>query len=361
MNILIDIGHPAHIHLFKNLSWNLASKGHQVFFAVRDIPVAKRLLDYYGFEYYDLGKKQDGLIGKAYTILTQDLKLFKFVKSKKIDFGLSSGIVLPHVSRVTSMKSFVFDDDDDSVEKFVTRFAHPFADVVFSPEGIERRTIHKLMYPSTHEWAYLHPNYFKPDPKVLGKAGIQSGERFFVMRFVAFKGHHDVGESGISVEQKRRLIKMLTRYGRVIITSERKIEPEFEQYRLPVAPEYIHSLMYYSSLFLGDSQTMTSEAALMGIPALKCNTFAGRLAVPNMLEKDFGLCYAYLPSQFAQFYEHAERLAKDSSAKSEWKEKLRKFQDTHIDSTRFFAWFIENYPDSCHILKRNPQFIDSFK
>ena len=79
MNILIDIGHPAHVHLLRFTSEELKRHGHQVFFSVRDIPVAKRLMDYYGMEYVDLGEKKDSILGKGMTILKQDLKILYFV------------------------------------------------------------------------------------------------------------------------------------------------------------------------------------------------------------------------------------------------------------------------------------------
>ena len=181
------------------------------------------------------------------------------------------------------------------------------------------------------------------------------------MRFVALKGHHDVGQSGLSLDQKRRLIELLKPYGRVIITSERAIESEFEQYRLPVPPEDIHSLMYYSSMFLGDSQTMTSEAAILGVPALKCNTFAGRLSVPNELEQKYGLCYAYLPSEFDKLYEHTKRLLETPNTKQQWQQKRDCFLADKIDVSAFFVWFIENYPESKRILSENPDHQLRFK
>ena len=170
-------------------------------------------------------------------------------------------------------------------------------------------------------------------------------ERFFIMRFVALKGHHDVGQKGLSLEQKCRLLDLMKKYGRVIVTSERELEPEFEPYRLPVPPEEIHSLMAYSSMFVGDSQTMTSEAAILGVTALKCNTFAGRLSVPNMLEQQYGLCYAYHPDDFDKMYEHVKSLLErdPDELHAEWKEKQKRFLDEHIDVTDFFTQFIENF------------------
>ena len=361
MNILFDIGHPAHVHLLRHTGEELKKRGHNVFFSVRDIPVAKRLMNCYGMEYIDLGGKKDTLIGKAQTILAQDWKLWRFVMKHHIDFGLSSGIVLPHVSRVSTMASFVFDDDDDAAEPLVVKFGHPMSDVVFTPSVIKRKFKHALYYNGCHELAYLHPNWFKPDANVLKKAGLTPQDRFFIMRFVAFKGHHDVGQQGISFQQKRQLIDLLAHHGRIIITSEREIEPEFEQYRLPVPPEDIHSLMFYASMFIGDSQTMTSEAAIMGVPAMKCNTFAGKLSVPNDLEENYGLCYAYHPDDFDKFYAHIQRLLVQPDVKAEWMRKREKLLAEKIDVTAFFIWYVENYPKSKEIMKENPQYQNRFK
>ncbi len=346
MNILVDIGHPAHVHLFHPLSRELSEHGHHLFYSVRDIPVAIRLMEHYGMTpYINLGHKHDGLLGKAQSVLHQDLQLLHFVRRHHIDLGISSGIVLGHTSKFSRMKSFLFDDDDDAAEPLIVKYGHPFSDVVFTPDCIHRATRHAVYYPGTHELAYLHPHRFSPDPSVLQRAGIQQGQRFFILRFVALKGHHDVGQQGLTLEQKKALVTLLKLHGRVIITSERAIEPEFESYRLPVPPEDIHSLMAYSSMFLGDSQTMTSEAAVLGVPALKCNTFAGNLSVPNMLEQRFDLCYAYQPSRFDDMYRHVEQLLTRNSEelKSEWQNKRQRLLDVTNDPTDFFVKYIEDH------------------
>ena len=345
MNILIDIGHPGHVHLLHGVAEEMIARGHKVFYSVRDIPVAKRLMEHFRMSpWVDLGGKKDSLTGKAQTVLHQDIQLLKFVQRNHINIGLSSGIVLSHVSKLTSMKAYVFDDDDDAAEPLIVKYGHPLSDVVFTPDCIRRKTKHAVYYAGTHELAYLHPKRFSPNPVVLQHAGIQEGERFFIMRFVALKGHHDVGQQGLTMDQKKTLVALLKKHGRVIITSERTIEPEFEQYRLPVPPEEIHSLMAYSAMFLGDSQTMTSEAAVLGVPALKCNTFAGRLSVPNMLENKYGLCYAYQPQQFDEMYHHIEQLlAKDpEELRNEWHAKQQRMIDDMIDPTDFFVNYIEN-------------------
>lgn len=344
-NILIDIGHPGHVHLLHPLAEELKGRGHRLYYSVRDIPVAKRLMEHYGMSpWVDLGGKKDSLIGKAQTVLSQDLQLLRFVHKNHIDLGLSSGLVLSHVAQVSKMRSIVFDDDDDAAEPLIVKYGHPMSDIVFTPDCIHRKTKHAVYYAGTHELAYLHPNRFTPDPSVLQHAGLAEGERFFIMRFVALKGHHDVGQAGLSLEQKRALVDLLKAHGRVIITSERTVEPEFEPYRLPVPPEEIHSLMAYSSMFVGDSQTMTSEAAVLGVPALKCNTFAGRLSVPNMLEKKYSLCYAYLPERFEAMLAKIRSLLDmpSESLRAEWRAKRQQMLHEMIDPTEFFINHIEH-------------------
>lgn len=360
MNILVDIGHPGHVHLFKNVAAELKKHGHNLFFSVREIPVAKRLMDIYGMPYLDLGEKSDSVLGKAWTVLKQDFRMLKFAKKNHIDIGLSSGIVISHVSKLTKMKSFMFDDDDDEAEPFVVKYGHPLTDVVMTPAAIKRKTANAVYYKGTHELAYLHPNWFRSDESVLERAGLKVGEPFFIMRFVALKGHHDIGQAGLSFEQKQRLIDLLRPFGRVIITSERAVEPEFEPYRMPVAPEDMHSLMSYASLFVGDSQTMTSEAALLGVPAFKCNTFAGKLSVPNMYE-NYGLCKSFTPTQFDEMCAEIQTLLTNPGKKMQLRENLDHFLADTIDVTAYLTWFIENYPKSRDIMIQNPDYQWKFK
>ena len=72
MNILIDIGHPAHVHLLRNIYHQLIKNGHVVCVTVKDITIAKALLEKYNIEYINIGKKRDSLLGKALTQLNTE-------------------------------------------------------------------------------------------------------------------------------------------------------------------------------------------------------------------------------------------------------------------------------------------------
>ena len=69
MRIFIDINHPAHVHFFKNLVWEMQGRGHEFFISSRDKEVALNLLDAYGLDYYNRGRGYAGVLGKSWGIL----------------------------------------------------------------------------------------------------------------------------------------------------------------------------------------------------------------------------------------------------------------------------------------------------
>lgn len=362
MNVLIDVGHPAHVHYFRFLAIELQDKGHNVFWTVKDIPVAKNLLDYYKFKYIVFPKKPDSIIKKAIKQLQFDLKLWNICKQKKIKIAIGSSVSIAHVSHISAVKSIVFDDDDDEIQPLVTKYLHPYTDTLITPSALKGRRKRKdtIYYPGYQELAYLHPNRFTPDPAVLNEVGVKQEDKFFIMRFNVFKAHHDVGINGLNLKQKKKLIEILKPHGKIFITTEREIEPELKEYQLPISPEKIHSLMAHAYVFLGDSQTMTTEAAILGTPALKCNSFAGKLSVHNELE-NYGLCYSFLPIDFEKLLVKLQELLAMPNLKEEWQSRRQKMLADKIDVTAFMVWFIENYPESAKIMKENPDYQYRFK
>jgi uncharacterized protein len=71
LKILIDIGHPAHVHLFKNFAWEMLKRGNDVLFSVREKGEVRALLDTYHFDYLIYGNTKKSILSKL-------LGLFKF-------------------------------------------------------------------------------------------------------------------------------------------------------------------------------------------------------------------------------------------------------------------------------------------
>ena len=361
MNILIDINHPAHVHLFRNVYKMLVEKGHEVLVVVKEIPSAMKLLDLYGIPYVNIGKKDDNMMRKGLDQLAYDKRLLSIVRQHHIDLGLGSSINIPHVSKLSRIKSVILDDDDDEVEPLFVKFGHPFADVILSPVDTPRKSKKTVYVNAYHELSYLHPNRFKPDPSVLQNAGVEEGEAYFILRFNAFKAHHDVGVVGLTIENKRRLVDYLCSKGKVFITTERDIDDEFKPFQLKVSPEKAHSLIYYATMLVGDSQTMTSEAAVLGTPAIRCNTFVGRIHYLEEEEHKYGLTYGFRPDHSEEMFQKIEELLSMPDLKVEWQRRRQKMLSEKIDYASFLTWFVENYPDSQKIMKDNPNYQFRFK
>lgn len=362
IKILIDIGHPAHVHLYRNLILELKSGGHHVIVTVKEIEIAQKLLKHYGIEFITIGSKRDSLIGKLINQLKYNFLIWCLVKKNKIEIGLGSSITLAHVSRVSKMSSIIFDDDDDEVQPLFVKYAHPYCNSLLSPDVLrnKRKLKSTIYYPGVHELAYLHPKRFKTDPTVLAEAGLKPGDVFFIFRFNAFKAHHDGKVNGLSLLQKMILVEMLKPYGKILITTEREIEPELKPYQMTVPPQHIHSLMSYATLLIGDSQTMTSEAAILGVPSIRCNSLAGRISYLEEVEKRYGLTFAYKPNEFDRLIVKLKELLAVKDLKNTWAAKRNVLLADKIDVTSFMLWFVENYPESKEEVK-NSLIFERFK
>jgi predicted glycosyltransferase len=220
----------------------------------------------------------------------------------------------------------------------------------------ERLKPNEITYPGYHELAYLHPSRFTPDPSVLRELGLLENENFFILRFGAFKAHHDVGVIGLSIEQKRMLVNFLSEYGRVIITTERDIDEEFLSYQMKVSPEKIHSLMAYAKILIGDSQTMCSEAAVLGVPSMRCNSFAGRVSYLEEQEKKYELVYSFLPSEFEKLFEKVKEWVEDPELKTKWMTRRKTMLKDKIDVTSFFKKMIYQFMEKGDVKKSDFDF-----
>ena len=345
--IFIEVNHPGQVHLIKNVYHELKSNGHHLWVACKNERIICHLLESYHIPYINLGNKGNGKWGKLFKQFIFDAIALFHVLKNRCTIGVGSSITNDHLDLILPwFHALHLSDDDESAVPLIAKFSYPFTTKILAPSPISIPSFEKklIRYNSYHELAYLHSDRFVPNPSVLSTIGIEENEVFFVLRFVALKGHHDEGHRGINLEQKRELIQLLLQHGKVFITSEKQIEKEFEDLRLAVAPEDIHSLLYYASAFFGDSQTMTTEAALLGTPAMKCNTFSGQLSIPNEIENRYQLCFSYQPEQFNVMLATAKNWLIDiSKVKREWQEKRIQLMKEKTDLTLYLVNYIQNF------------------
>jgi predicted glycosyltransferase len=355
VKILIDIGHPAHVHLFKNFAWEMQKKGHKILFTCREKEFEIELLTEYKFDYISFGRKHTTKIGKILGMLRFDLKMIKTSMHYKPDIFISHGSIYAAQVAWLLKKPHIALEDTFNFEQI--RLYKPFSRAIltgsYSHPDLGRNNV---KYNGYHELAYLHPNIFKPDSSILNELGIKKGETFTIVRFVSWRASHDSGHHGISVANKIKAVKEFSRYSRVLISSEGKLPGELEAFRFKLAPEKMHDAMAFASLIYGESATMVAEGAMLGVPGIYLDD-TGRLYTKEQEDK-YGLVFNYsesLEDQERSTRKGVELLQKDN-LKKEWEMKRGKMLNDKIDVSKFLVWFVENYPESMEIMKNNPEY-----
>jgi len=293
MRAHFEVGHPAHVHLFKHAIHELEARGHRTLVTARKKEVTTALLDAYDIDYQVLSEQSETKPGLLLEWALRELKLVRAIRRFDSDVVVSHlNPVAAQAARLTGTPSVTFTDDEVATRS-LSKLTIPFTSRVCTPACFEMDFGSKQRrYDGYHELAYLHPSRYEPDSAGLCDHGVTADEPYYVLRFVSWAAHHDVGESGISTDGKHELVDYLSERGRVYITSESPLPAAFESYRLPVPPERIHDLLYYADGYIGDSQTMAIEAGVLGTPAIRTNSFVGNKDLSTFRElESHGLVY----------------------------------------------------------------------
>lgn len=362
MKVLFCLNHPAHYHLCKNTIRNLKRDGHQVLILARKKDV---LLDLLKNEDYDLipVKKGKSIIEKLRLSGMANQFVLDYIKEKKPDFVTGTGVFC-QASKL-GIPAYMMAEDDIMLNLpifmtgvlYYTRYTGILSPISCNNALWEKKTVH---YAGFHKLAYLHPNRFTPDKAVVEKY-FSPDKPYFILRLAQLNAYHDINASGINAEIAQHIIDLLEPHGDVYITAERELEPQFEKYRLHIDPLDIHHLMAFSTLYLGDSQSMAVEAAMLGTPSIRFNDFVGKIGVLNELDNKYGLSYGVKSNNPERLYKTIEELLSLPNLHEEFQQRRQKMLGDKIDVTAFFTWFIENYPESKRVMKENPEYQYKFK
>jgi hypothetical protein len=340
MNILVDILHPAHVHFFRNPIKIWQSKGHNVAITAREKDVAVQLLQNYDLNYNILSQAGSGKIQLACELFTRDIKLLKFCRKFKPDVltGIS-GYFISQVGKLINKPSVVWDDTEH--QTLGHKITWPFATEIHSPSCYLKTPVKKQkLYNGFHELAYLHPEYFTPDRGIAESLGVNTKEKYCLIRLVSWQAHHDAGQYGFDKNNFVEFINEISKYAKPYLSVEGDCPEELKQYQLSVPVHQIHHIMGFASLCVGEGATMISESAVLGVPAVYINTL--KLGYINMLE-DYGLVRQTTQTDKARQY------SIDFLTEPDIKIKCRSIRDKlladNIDVTEYITETIQRFAD----------------
>ena len=347
------LGHPAHFHLFKNTANDLLEKGWKVRYLIKRKDVLESLVQSSGVDYEvvrDKERKTKSKFGLAMSLLRMDFNVTKCLIRNKTD--LLVGTYTPLLSKLTGVSTIVCNEDDASVVPFFANLSYPFASTILVPTTCDcGRWNRKATKVKTYqELAYLHPDNFTPNQSVAEKY-VDLTTPFIIIRFAKLNAHHDAGIHGISASFADRIVRTVSSFGRVYITSERPLEESLEPYRLRIDPKDMHHVMAFCSLYIGDSQTMAAEAGVLGVPFIRFNDFVGRIGYLMELEDVYHLGYGFTTDQPEQMIQTLRELLEMDDRAGIYQARKKRMLEDKIDYRHFLTWFIMNYPASERKLK----------
>ena len=360
--ILFYVGHPAHYHNIKNLAALLEKKNFDVLIVARQKDVLFRLLEDCPYEKVLIGgAKGNSKISKAAHLFLRELKMINIVRKHKPMMMLGTDMIITHVGKLLGIPSFILNEDDAEAVPLFAKLAYPLATGIFAPIPCStgKYQSKKIAYAGYHELAYLHPDYFKPDKSKIINL-IKDNKPYYLLRFVDLTAHHDVGKKGIHKTLAWEIIKRLSAKGNVFITSERKLENEFEPYRITIHPNDMHHGLYFADLFVGDSQTMTAEAAVLGTPSLRFNDFVGKLGYLEELAHKWKLTFGFKTNEEKKLLAKIDEMLSQQDLKNEWQQKKQTMLKQNVNLTELLDWFITGYPQAFSDAKSNPEFYKRF-
>ncbi len=364
MRVLVYMGHPAHFYNYKNAILSLREDGHKVEILIKKKDVLQSLLDNAGFSYHNILKegRGDTRLGIIWGTLKRAWRLNAFCSRFHPDVLTGTSVENSWIGKLRSIPVININEDDASVVPYYARLSYPWASVILSPLVCnngkwEKKTV---KYNGYHELAYLHPDHFMPDRSIVEKY-VSSDSPFFLIRVVRLKALHDAGKKGIGPDILQRIIDTLEPYGRVLISSERELEPQFRSYRVHIDPLDMHHILAFASLFIGDSQTMAAEAGVLGTPFVRFNDFVGRLSYLDELENVYHLGNGHVTSDVDGFFDSIHHWLDTPDRKTICAERRQRMLADKIDFARFLTWFLEEYPDSKRIMFDTPDFQFRFR
>lgn len=353
MNFAVFANTPAQLHFFKNIIRSLEKEENKVYLLIRAqgevIDVAKELnISFYPYS-LESYKSSSSRFSKMWSMPRDVFRAYKYLKDLSIDVVTGFGLYDAFTSFLLGVPAIIFTDDEPKSISYsfniLFRTYFPFINALITPTSFKcnfGKKHHKIN--SYKELAYLHPNYYAPKDDIYSLLKIDKSEPFVLLRFNAFKAFHDFYIKGFSEDNKLKLVNDMEQFGHVFISNEGNLSANLMKYKIKIPKSRIHDALYYADLFITDTATMATEAAILGTPTIRCNSHAGDNDLGNFieLEEKYGLIYNF--NDPLKAIQKANELKRIPNLKVSWKLRRDLLLRDKVDITEFFSEFLLNYP-----------------
>lgn len=341
LRIALDITHPAHFHFFRNAIGEWQEAEHDVLILSRDKDLTLALLDEAGLAHHCLSRARRGMTGLAIELIQHGSGVWRALGQHGSQvIAAIGGTFIVHAARLRGIPALVFYDTEHA--RLSNAITYPFATRIFTPRSYRDDLGPKQeRYAGFQELPYLHPARFTPDPSKLAADGLTPGEPFTFVRLVSWQSHHDVGDYG--VRDVHHVVQRLSRYGRVLISSEAPLPSDLEAYAYRGRRGDVHHILAHARLLFGESATMASESAQLGVPAVFLSTSSR--GYTDELEQRYQMVFNFNGPRAleAAALACAESILSDPNAPQIFRERHQRMMAEQIDVTAFIVERVAQY------------------
>ncbi len=273
MRALFEIVHPADALFFKRPIEMLQSRGDEILVLSRRKDIACDLLDEFGIRHRPISTAASGIMNLAAELARRDLAIYRAARTFRPDVMIGfGGVAISHAGRAAGIPTVSFYDSENATLQ--TRLTWPLITHLYVPEayGGAIPSGRTTRLPGVKELSFLHPSAFQPDRATALAAGLDPERENFLVRVVAWRANHDLGKAGWSSELLRSVVMRLSEAGAVHLSSEMPLPADLKEFAYRGPKNAVHHLLAHCRALVGESATMASEAAVLGVPAI----YAGR-------------------------------------------------------------------------------------
>lgn len=357
MNILFYFGHPSQYLFLKNAIGILRSKGNTCDIVIKSKDVLEQLLKENKESYFNIlpeGRKS-GSFGVLIGLVKRELRLFRHSYGRNYNIFIGTDPSLAHIGFLKRIPVITVLEDDITIIPQLAWLTFPFTSLILTPEGCKTGKYIKktINYRGYMKLAYLHPNQFAQRAAFLKQP-------YFLIRVSKLDAYHDSGIKGFTIPLLKEIIQKLEKKGTIYISSEGKLDESLIFYVLKINPAEMQQVLANASMLISDSQSMTMEAAMLGIPSIRFSDFAGKISVLEELEHKYGLTFGIPANSPDRLFVKLNELFVFPDLEKEFQIRRKKMLKDKIDVTAFLVWFIQKFPESIRIMKIYPQYQERF-
>ena len=185
---------------------------------------------------------------------------------------------------------------------------------------------------------------------------LKNNKPYILVRFVNHHSTHEVGQNGLTNEDKHHLVNKLGEQYNVVISSEGPLPDDLKDYELNTPIEKIHQVLKNAILYFGESTTMAAESAVLGTAAVLIeNKKRGYI---EDLQYKLKTIKTFKTNQVQQALDTAINWLNYPG--SETGKKVRQIMGETTNITGLLWWLSQEPLERTTYLKEHPEFIKKF-